>query len=561
MNEQRNLRLGTRGSALALAQARLVARALDTHGVQHEIVTIETAGDKRAVDTAWGEGAFVTAIQAALVAGEIDVAIHSAKDVPTEADPRLIIAAFLPRAEPRDALALPAGATGSLDTLQAGTTIGTDSPRRAGFLRSHRPDLVVEPIHGNVDTRLRRLDNGAVGALVVAAAGLIRLGRADRINQLIGADVVPPAPGQGAIAVQIRDDDEAVLKTVACLDDFATRVAVEAERAFLHAMGGGCRAPIGALATVKEGGLELLGGFASVDGRQVGMDMVSGPLDERQALAEDLAAKLVARRATVNGARRVLVTRPERDSAKLVARLGEQGLAAVVVPTIEVELIDQTSHLDQQLREIDSFDWGIVTSANGARALAWATQRLGVKLAGLRWAAVGRHTARELNAAGVTDVWLPTAADADAIGRELPLIAGQRVLWACGDLADDGLATALESRGVTVTRVVVYRTIVGPERSRALLDDAMAEGPIVAVIFTSPSAVHGLLAIASEAYERDLRCVPAVCVGPRTARTAAESWLGTVAVATSPDLGLLSELVAELLASRQPGPQSVGVIK
>jgi hydroxymethylbilane synthase len=561
VNEPRILRLGTRGSALALAQAHLVASALDGRGVQHEIVTIETAGDKRAVDTSWGEGAFVTAIERALVTGEIDVAIHSAKDLPTETHPGLIVGAFLPRAEPRDALVLPAGETGSLDTLAAGTTIGTDSPRRAGFLRSRRPDLVVKPIHGNVDTRLRRLDDGAGGALLLAAAGLIRLGRADRISQLIAAEVIPPAPGQGAIAVQIRDDDEAARKIVACVDDFPTRVAVEAERAFLNATGGGCRAPIGALASVTDGRLEILGGFATVDGRAAGLDAVSGTVDERDALAENLAARLVARRSAATNARRVLVTRPQTDAGTLVARLAEQGLTAVVVPTIEVELLDQTAQLDEVLLDIASFEWGIVTSVNGARAVARAAQRLGAGLSGPRWAAVGRQTARELNASGVTDVWFPTVANADSMGGELPLIAGQRVLWARGDLADDGLAAALESRGAIVTAVAVYRTIVGPESSRALLDDAMAQGPIDAVIFTSPSAVQGLLAIASHAYEHDLRCVPAVCVGPRTALAATRGWCDTVAVATSPDPGVLSELVAELLASRQHGSESAGVVE
>ncbi|HET6319282.1 MAG TPA: hydroxymethylbilane synthase, partial [Chloroflexota bacterium] len=256
------LRIGTRGSALALAQAAIVARALEAHGIDREIVIVETAGDRRAPDTAWGEGAFVTAIERALVEGRVDVAVHSAKDVPTDEDPRLTIAAYMARDDARDALVLPAGQAGSLDTLPAGTIVGTDSPRRTGFVRAYRADLTVQPLHGNVDTRLRRLDEGAVDALVLAAAGLNRLGREDRISQLLPVEVVPPAPGQGAICVQVRADDARAATLAGRLDDAPTRIAVEAERAFLKATGGGCRAPVGAHAVVESDRVRLLGGFA-----------------------------------------------------------------------------------------------------------------------------------------------------------------------------------------------------------------------------------------------------------------------------------------------------------
>jgi hydroxymethylbilane synthase len=155
----REVAIGSRGSTLALAQARLVHEALERDGNWGRIVIIETEGDRRAPDTAWGEGAFVAAIERALLAGRVDVAIHSAKDVPTAEDPRLRIAAYLPRADPRDALVVRADAAARrLDDLPSGSRVGTDSPRRTGFLLARRPDLAVHPIHGNVDTRLGRLD-------------------------------------------------------------------------------------------------------------------------------------------------------------------------------------------------------------------------------------------------------------------------------------------------------------------------------------------------------------------------------------------------------------------
>jgi porphobilinogen deaminase len=197
MNDVRpSLRLGTRGSRLALVQTGLVAARLREGGAVVETVIIETDGDRRAADTAWGEGAFVTAIEAALLAGQVDVAVHSAKDVPTDEDPRLTIAAFLPRERPEDVLVVRAGEdVRDLADLPVGARVGTDSPRRTAFLRALRPDLRVHPLHGNVDTRLRRLDHGETDALVLAGAGLRRLGAADRIAAWLPPAMVPPAPG------------------------------------------------------------------------------------------------------------------------------------------------------------------------------------------------------------------------------------------------------------------------------------------------------------------------------------------------------------------------------
>jgi len=291
------IRIGTRGSALALAQAHLVAAALGDAGLVATLVVIETAGDKRAPDTAWGEGAFVTAIEQALLAGTVDVAVHSAKDVPTEEDPRLAIAAFLPRADPRDALVVRDGvAATSVADLPHGAVVGTDSPRRAGFLRGHRPDLSVVPLHGNVDTRLRRLDAGTVDAAILAVAGLTRLGREDRITERIDPRIVPPAPGQGAIAVQVRADDAAVGAAVGRIDDEPTRLAVLAERAFLRAAGGGCRAPVGALARIQDGRVVLSGGFATIDGSRLAVGEIEGEATSPEGIAAELAARLGAQK-------------------------------------------------------------------------------------------------------------------------------------------------------------------------------------------------------------------------------------------------------------------------
>lgn len=285
------VRLGTRGSSLARRQSALVADLLRGAGAAVELVPIVTEGDVRPPDTAWGEGAFVGALEAALRRGEIDLAVHSAKDVPLDTD--LPITAYPLRVDPRDALVTRVPGM-RLAQLPHGAVVGTDSPRRSGFLRAARDDLRVVPLHGNVDTRLRRLEGGEVDALVLASAGLERLDRADRIGERLEAMILPPAPGQGALAVQLRGDDAELARLAAAIDDPRVRLEVETERALLRWAGGGCRAPLGALARVDEARLTLVAGVVEPDGsgRQLYRREVA-PADA-PALARELADELLA---------------------------------------------------------------------------------------------------------------------------------------------------------------------------------------------------------------------------------------------------------------------------
>ena len=281
------IRLGTRGSKLALVQSELVAQRLRRAG--HEVVSfpIVTEGDMRPIDMSPGEGVFVAAIARALLTDEIDIAVHSAKDVPLEEDPGLMIAAYPERADPRDVLITRHGGA-SLQSLAPGAVVGTDSPRRAGFVLAMRPDLRVIPLHGNVETRLRRLDEGVADAIILAAAGIDRLGLQTRIDQRFDPDVVAPAPGQGALAVQVRRSDRGIVELIAAIDDRDIRLSVETEREVLKATGGTCRAPVGALASVRYDELTLLAAGVNSDG--------SGKLLERAQCgrggAPDLAARM-----------------------------------------------------------------------------------------------------------------------------------------------------------------------------------------------------------------------------------------------------------------------------
>jgi hydroxymethylbilane synthase len=261
----RSLRLGTRGSRLALIQSESVATRLRTLGVEVQLVEVVTDGDLRSLGTSPGEGVFVAALERELARGAIDVAVHSAKDVPLKLHPDLVIAAYPERGDPRDVLITRDGRS-SLAELAAGSVVGTDSPRRAAFLLHRRPDLVHSPLSGNVDTRLRKLDGGEADALILAAAGLDRLGASARVDECLDPHVMTPAPGQGALAIQCRSADAETREILSGLDRPDLRLAVETERRVLAATGGTCRSPVGALATVTGERLRLLAAAAALNG-------------------------------------------------------------------------------------------------------------------------------------------------------------------------------------------------------------------------------------------------------------------------------------------------------
>lgn len=255
--------IGTRGSALALAQARIVAERL---GRDIEIRVLRTAGDvsDRPIREL-GDGVFVTAIEDALRSREVDVAVHSLKDLPTAEPTDLIVAAIPEREDARDVLVT--RERSGLGGLRRDAVVGTSSPRRAAFLRALRPDAVARDIRGNVDTRLRRVREGDYDAVILAAAGLRRLGVAfDEEMEALPLELCPPAPGQGALAVQIRADDVVLFARLKTLEHLPTRLAVSAERALLRAMGASCEIPLGAYGRVERGEIALDAALASESG-------------------------------------------------------------------------------------------------------------------------------------------------------------------------------------------------------------------------------------------------------------------------------------------------------
>ncbi|HSJ64821.1 MAG TPA: hydroxymethylbilane synthase [Gemmatimonadaceae bacterium] len=293
----RPLVVGTRGSALALAQTATVVAALRTSrpNVSCEIRRITTKGDVMRdvpLATIGGRGVFADAIEDALRAGEIDFAVHSAKDLPSTTSAGLTIAAAPEREDPRDVLVSRAG---NLRDLPAGARVGTSSQRRACQLLAARPDLRIRDLRGNVDTRLRKLDAGEYDAIVLAGAGLRRLGLADRVTEWLAPHTMLPAPGQGALAIECREDDAEIRRLLAPLDHEPTATALAAERGFLARLGAGCAAALAALATIGESGaLRVRGVIGSPDGRLVAGEQ-HGPPGEAAEIGAALAEALLSR--------------------------------------------------------------------------------------------------------------------------------------------------------------------------------------------------------------------------------------------------------------------------
>lgn len=264
--------IGSRGSGLAMRQSEQIAGALRglLPDAEVTISVIRTTGDKITdvpLSQVGGKGLFTKEIEEALLAGDVALAVHSMKDLPTELPKALCIGAVPPREDPNDVLVSREGR--ALDQLPAGARVGTSSLRRAAQLRAHRKDLEIVPLRGNVDTRLRKVREGEVDAAVLAGAGLKRMGLAQEITQVLPVDLMLPAPAQGALAIEVREDNGPIREVLARLEDAGSRMAVTAERTFLAAMEGGCQVPLGALARREGARIVLDACVCSLDGAQV----------------------------------------------------------------------------------------------------------------------------------------------------------------------------------------------------------------------------------------------------------------------------------------------------
>ena len=549
--------VGTRGSALAVAQTELVCDALRAAhpGLSLRVERITTTGDIRADVplSELGRGIFVTEIEAALRAGRIDVAVHSAKDLPSTMPADLVLAAIVERADPRDVLVSRAG---SLKELPSGARVGTSSPRRACQLRAMRPDIQTLDVRGNVDTRLRKLAAGEFDALVLAAAGLIRLGRIAEATEWLEPEVMVPSVGQGALAIEAREGDARVVALLAALDHAPTRAAVIAERAFLAELGAGCRAAAGAYAVASEDALEITAMIGAPDGRHLrttrralvrgGGAAVVGSNVARVLLRAGAAEFLAAGGAL--GGKRVAVTRPAGQSDELVAFLRARGAVPIACPTIAIQPAPDTAPIDAEHRDPSRLSWIAFTSANAVDAVADRLAALGTTLpAHVRLAAVGGSTAWKLSERIRDADFIPVRARASSLASELPVAAGDVVLCPRGDLALEALPAGLRARGVEARDVVVYRTVAGAGAQQ--LAQLVRAGDVDAIVFTSPSSVRLAKGIGDAV--RDARPAPVlVCIGGTTARAAQDVGLPPAGASSTQSVGGIVEALERAFVAR-----------
>lgn len=533
---------GTRGSHLALRQAEHVLGLLRAHRPEISWIAREftTKGDKESESSLLeigGKGAFTEAIEQALCSGEIAFAIHSLKDLPVDASSELAVAAVVGPRIAGEALVSRSGAP--LAELPAGAVVGTSSLRRQAQLLFRRPDLRVRPIRGNVETRIEKIARGEYEATLLAAAGIERLGLGERISELLPADVMLSAPGQGAIAVQCRADDERMISLLAAIDDPDVNGCTRAERSFLKALAAGCSAPVAALAVRSDGPLErsyrLVGRVAAPDGsRMIEVSDSGGDPNElgkrlaeealrrgaEEMLGEGRRSGATRRNGLLRG-RRIVVTRPRSQAAEIAERLEREGAEVVIVPVIEIRPLPPTALLEEALARLEEFRWVVIASANAAEHFLAAvrSRRGALDSLGGRIAVVGAHTAAALSAGGVAPAFVAHVQTGAGLGQELPECEGAEVLLPCAEHHTEGLPAILAERGARVTVVPIYRTERVPIGREGI--EELRRG-VDFVLFTSGSTVAGFVeAVKSEAdealLERLFERAKIACLGPSTA--------------------------------------------
>jgi hydroxymethylbilane synthase len=568
----RPVRFGTRGSALALAQTNLAAdRFRATHpGRAVEVHVVSTEGDidkTSPLTEIGGRGVFTNAIEAAILRGEVDAAIHSAKDLPSALHPAVPIVAFPDRDDPRDVLVSRHGTT--LDMLPPRPVIGTSSRRRDAQILRLRPDAQIVNIRGNIDTRLRKAEDSTFDGIVLAAAGIRRMGWQDRISEYFAVERVVPSPGQGAIAIQARAGSDAAV-VLEAIDDPSVSTPVAIERAFLAAIGVGCTFPVGAYAARLDDGYRLIAMLADAPGERIAFADERLAAGEERDHAAEIAASLQVEIGRAPGARawhgwnglknheraeddlegaRVVVTRPRRQAGPFIATLLRRGAEPVALPTIRIEPIGDLVQLDLAIEESlrGTIDWCVFTSANAVEVFANRMEALDIgpsQLAAVRVAAVGRATATAVADAGLNLRLIPESATAEALAAALRQVVreGARILYPRSAMGRDVLPDELRAAGCDVLVIDVYRTLSEPNVDRRVLD-RVRRGEVDVITFASPSSVRHLVALLGSDCV-GLNRIPVVCAGPVTAQAAREVGLLVTAVSESPDAVAMSKAIA-----------------
>lgn len=527
--------IGSRGSQLALWQAHWIEARLQALGAETRLEIIKTTGDKITdvpLAKVGGKGLFTKEIEEALLDGRIDVAVHSLKDLPTEVPAGLTITAIPEREDARDAVL-----GKKIADLPQGAKVGTSSLRRSAQLLALRPDLQIESVRGNLDTRIRKLDEGQYESIVLAAAGLNRLGWEARIAEILDPETMVPAVGQGALAVETRDDDGVAQRLVRQLDHAPTRQAVMAERALLAALGGGCQVPIGGHAVEVGGSLRLTSLVIDPQGKTRVVHQASGHDPEAlgrasaQTLLENGAREILALVYGLQGLR-IVVTRSKDQSAELSAKLSALGAEVIELPTIELRPPEDPAPLDRAIHELERYDWILFTSANGVKFFADRVHHLGRSFDHLqaRICAIGPATAAAATERGLNIHLMPEAYVAESVVLAFMQfdLNGKRILLPRARIARDLIPLELLKRGALVDVVEAYRNVIPKDLSLRAIEVLSAKPDWLTL--TSASTVKNLL---SAAPRELLEPIKLASIGPITTEAAQRHGL-TVTVEASP---------------------------
>jgi hydroxymethylbilane synthase len=517
--------VGTRKSQLALWQTDHVIDALTTAwpGLSFTVRTISTTGDEildRPLPAIGGKGLFTEALENALRSGEIDIAVHSLKDLPVADPPGLTIGAVLSRAEVHDTLVSREGF--DLQTLPKGAVVGTSSLRRRAQLLAARPDLDVQSIRGNVETRIRKVMEGQYDAAVLASAGVQRLGLDTHEGRLLSLGDMLPAPGQGALAVQCRAGDKETLALLAAIIEEAVRGAVTAERAFLLALGGGCAVPVAAYAeAAQDGGWLLQGLVADPSGKP--LVRVAGTGDDPLALGQALAAQAaehgageILDRVKPLRKRRIVITRSAEQAGPFAEHLALLGAEPLLFPVITFEPSDPQTVLPF-IQDLAAYAWIVFTSANAVRFFFEFYDMLDNPPPLPRIAVVGQITGELLQVRDLVPDYVPDVFTGEALAEGLGELSGLRILLPRARAGRPQIVEGLQAQGAQVDDVPLYETVTAVPTAQAL---AEIKRGVDVVTFTSPSSVRNfrkLLLNAGIDADALLAAVQTVCIGPSTA--------------------------------------------
>ncbi|MDE1761824.1 MAG: hydroxymethylbilane synthase [Candidatus Micrarchaeota archaeon] len=534
---EREVVVGTRGSKLSVIQTEQAVEKIRRHfpEVKFRIQTIKTEGDKKP-DTPLGDfagdGIFTKEIEKALLSERIDIAVHSLKDLPTKIHPKLTIGAILEREDARDVLISHGNL--KLDELPKGATVGTESPRRIAQLLAYRKDIRIAPLRGNVDTRIGKLDNGEYDAIVIAAAGVIRLGLAERITQYLPVELLIPAPGQGALAIETRAGESELNLMLSEADHHKTRIEVTEERSFLSSLGGGCVVPIAAYASSNRNAANISGMVGDELGRRIIRDEISTSTDEFSGSGKRLAGRLLVCGAykilegemlyTPLLKRKVLLTSQENLAEKLSHEFRELGAEPIMMPSLKVTPVSDFSGLDQAISLIGQYDWAVFTSANGVRFVLDRMIGRGTGLSALKRlkvAAVGPATAKSLSEYGITVSYVPRNYLTAEIAKGIGDVEGKKMILLRSNISDSELPRALEEKGAKVTQVDAYMTLPSDLGTNHAAE-ALRSRTLSYVVFTSASSVLGTMNI-MKGDKGALGGAKVVCIGPKTAKAAEDN--------------------------------------